>query len=74
MEVELGNIRRSYWVSFAFSFSCPELYYFGRVGGVGGWLKKVKRKLNSTQDVVEVEVRVELGNITKIFTSRFAND
>ena len=29
---------------------------------MGGWLEKVKIKLNSTQFVVEVEVRVELGN------------
>ena len=35
-------------------------YFFGRVGG---WLKKEKLKLNSTQVVVEVEVRVELGNL-----------
>ena len=28
---------------------------------MGGWLEKVKLKLNSTQIVVEVEVRVELG-------------
>ena len=34
----------------------------GQVGWVGGWLEKVKIKLNSTQIVVEVEVRVELGN------------
>ena len=27
-----------------------------------GWLEKVKIKLNSTQVIVEVEVRVELGN------------
>ena len=44
-------------------------YFFGRVGWVSvvggwvGWLKKVKIKLNSTQVVVEVEVRVELGNV-----------
>ena len=31
--------------------------------GWGAWLEKVKIKLNSTQVVVEVEVRVELGNI-----------
>ena len=30
---------------------------------MGGWLEKVKIKLNSTQVVVEVEVIVELGNI-----------
>ena len=45
---------------------CPFLaqnYTFsvGWVGWVGGWLEKVKLKLNSTQVVVEVEVRVELG-------------
>ena len=34
----------------------------GQVGRVGGWLEKVKIKLNSTQIVVEVEVRGELGN------------
>ena len=28
---------------------------------MGGWLEKVNLKLNSTQVVVEVEVRVELG-------------
>ena len=28
---------------------------------MGGWLEKVKLKLNSIQVVVEVEVRVELG-------------
>ena len=49
------------WVSFALPFSGPESYFFGRVGGVGGWLEKVKIKLNSTQVVVEVEVEVELG-------------
>ena len=39
-------------------------YFFGRVGWGGwvGWLEKVKIKLNSTQVVVEIEVRVELGN------------
>ena len=36
-------------------------YFFGWGGWVGGWLEKVKIKLNSTQAVVEV--RVELGNI-----------
>ena len=34
------------------------------MGGWGGWLAKVKIRLNSTQVVVEVEVRVELGNIS----------
>ena len=29
---------------------------------MGWWLEKVKIKLNSTQVVVEVELRVELGN------------
>ena len=29
--------------------------------GWGGWLEKVEIKLNSTQVVVEVEVKVELG-------------
>ena len=33
------------------------------VGGGVGWLKKVKIKLNSTQVVVEVQVRAELGNV-----------
>ena len=47
----------------ALSLSGPELYFFGQVGGVGsgglgGWSEKVKIKLNSTQVVVEVEVRV----------------
>ena len=32
---------------------------------MGGWLEKVKIKLNSTQIVVEVEVRVELGNMSR---------
>ena len=31
--------------------------------GCGGWLEKVKIELNSTQVVVEVEVRFELGNM-----------
>ena len=44
------------------SFSGPDLYFFGQVDGVDGWLEKVKIKLNSTQVAVEVEVRVELGN------------
>ena len=39
-----------------------DTFLVGRVGWVGGWLEKVKIKLNSTQIVVEVEVRVELGN------------
>ena len=30
--------------------------------GWGGWLEKVRIKLNSTQVVVEAKVRVELGN------------
>ena len=41
-------------------------YFFGGVGGVVGWvgwLEKWGLKLISTQDVVEVEVGVELGNI-----------
>ena len=46
-------------LSFAVSFSVPDLYFFCRAGG---WLEKVKIKLNSPQVVVEVEVRVELGN------------
>ena len=37
---------------------------------MGGWLEKVKIKLNSTQDVVEVEVRVELGNILQVVLQR----
>ena len=37
-------------------------YFFG---GVGGWLEKWGLKLISTQVVVEVEVGVELGNLTK---------
>ena len=45
---------------FAFNLDL-KFYFFGRVGG---WLEKVKLKLNSTQLVVEVEVRVELGNIS----------
>ena len=39
-----------------------DTFLVGRVGWVGGWLEKVKIKLNSTQIVVKVEVRVELGN------------
>ena len=48
-------------IGFCLSFPGPDLYFFGRVGGVGGWLEKGKIKLNSTQVAVEVEVRVELG-------------
>ena len=48
VEVELGKMRCCYWVCFALSFSGPESYFFGQVGGVGGWLEKVKIKLNST--------------------------
>ena len=36
VELELGKLRYSYWVSFALSFSDPELYFFSWVGGVGG--------------------------------------
>ena len=32
------------------------------VGWVGGWSEDWRVMLNSTQDQVEVEVRVELGN------------
>ena len=42
------------------SFSDPELYFFGWVGGIGGWVEKVKLKLTSVK--VEVEVEAELGN------------
>ena len=42
-------------------FSGLELYFFGQLGEVGGWVEKVKLKLNSTQVVVEVEARDELG-------------
>ena len=45
---------------FAFHLDL-KFYFFGRVGGVGGWSEKVKLKLNSTQVVVEVEARDELG-------------
>ena len=43
---------------FAFHLGL-KFYFFGN--GWGGRLEKVKLKLNSTQVVVEVEVRVELG-------------
>ena len=33
VRVELGKLRCIYWVSFALSFSGPELYFFGCVGG-----------------------------------------
>ena len=36
VEVELGKKRCSYWISFALSFSDPEIYFFCWVGGVGG--------------------------------------
>ena len=57
IEAELYKIRCSYWVSFALYFS-------------DWWFEKVKIKLNSTQDVVEVEVRVELGNILQVVLQR----
>ena len=44
-------------MSFVLSFSVPIIILFQS----GGWLEKVKIKLNSTQVVVEVEVRIELG-------------
>ena len=50
---------------FYLSFSGPDLYFFGQVDGVDGWLEKVKIKLNSTQVAVEVEVRVEFGKNVK---------
>ena len=36
VEAGLGFIRCCYWVSSAFSFSGPELYFFGWLGGWGG--------------------------------------
>ena len=45
----------------------------GWVERVGGWLEKVKLKLNSTQVVVEVEVRVELGKKGKTKSSIVSN-
>ena len=39
-------------------------YFSGRVGWVVGWLEIWGLKLISTQVVVEVEVLVELGNMT----------
>ena len=52
---------------YCFVIFLPRIILFrsgGTGGWVGGWLEKVKIKLNSTQ--VVVEVRVELGNFIKI--------
>ena len=43
------------------------LYFYRLPGGwVGGWSEDWRVMLNSTQDQVEVEVRVELGNMKQI--------
>ena len=42
--------------------------------GVGGWLEQLGIKLISTQVVVEVEVRVELGNTCREMEKIFSRE